>query len=411
MNSEIHNIDTKDRESEPINTNPFTYSEKGRNGEVEEICSKQYTTDELDVKKLKRDISGLRKKLKIYRISFRDLLSCTPKNRDSIYMCIKAAKAIVENEWILEKIRKKKTLPIDDVLSVVNVCRGTLRKNRKYIIAMCLIITSGVETLNLFISNTHAKREQDLNMGVVLELAQDGAVVMTGDCRFLLIIKKKSMYLGQEVKFAEWEIRKYRRNTVGKAAAAVVLLGMAVLLPVFFSLGQMPHTDKGFALVAIDINPSLDLLVDRNNSVIGVNTINRDADILLMDNNLKGMPVEDAIEMIFEFAHDRGYVYEDRENLVLVSLALNPDADKKGDEEEKFEHLLNRIKSRVIGDEVIVPIVIAVPQDTVKSAEINNLSIGRQYIYEKLQGFDVGEIRRNSIEDLLMEYEFSVGLW
>lgn len=410
MNSEIHHIDTNGQESEPINANPFTYLEKGQNGEVEEACPKSDTTDELDVKKLKRDISGLRKKLKIYRISFRDLLSCAPKNRDSIYMCIKAAKAIVENDWILEKIRKKKTLPIEDVLSVVNVYRGTLKKNSKYIIAICLIITGGLETLNRYISNTYAKKEQDSNLGVVLELARDGAVVMTGECRFLLVIKKKNMYLGQEVKFAEWEIRRYRRNTVRKAAAVVVLLGMAVLLPFFFSRGQIAYSDKGFALVAIDINPSLGLLVDRNDTVIDVNTINRDADILLMDNDLKGMPVEDAIEMIFEFAHDRGYVYEDKENLVLVSLALNPDADEKGDEEEKFEHLFNRIKSKVIGDEVIIPIVIAVPQDTVKSAEMNNLSIGRQYIYERLQGFDVGKVRRSSIEDLLIEYEYSVGL-
>jgi len=120
---------------------------------------------------------------------------------------------------------------------------------------------------------------------------------------------------------------------------------------------------------------------------------------------LRGIPVKDAIEMIFEFAHDRGFVYEDRENLVLISLGLNPDVDEEGDQAEKFVQLFNQIELEIKGDEVIVPLVIAAPQDTVKSAKRNNLSIGRQYIYENSHKFDLGEIRRDSIEDLIFESE------
>lgn len=437
MKSKVDRTDNIHQESETVEANPFTYLDDDKksnldetcvkshsdsdleeicaksdsHSELEETCVKSNNNDEFDVKKLKRDIRGLRKKLKIFGISFRDLLACAPKNHDSIYMCIKAAKAIVQNEWIMEKIRKKKTLPIQDVLCEVNVYHATLKKNSKYIITLCLIITGDLETLCTYIDNTYAKKEQVINSGSILELAQDGAVVMTSDCRFLLIQKKKRMHLGQQVNFADWDIKKYKPNIVKKVAAVIVLMGSAALLPLFFSLVQTAPVDNVYALVAIDINPSLGLSVDRNNSVVGVNAINRDADILLMDNDLRGMPVEDAIEMVFEFAHDRGFVYEDKENLVLVSIALNPDAEKKGDEAKMFEYLFNSIKSEVKGDEVIIPIVIPVPQDTVKSAEMNNLSIGRQYIYERLQNYDLGEAKRSSIEDLLIEYQYYSELW
>lgn len=126
-----------------------------------------------------------------------------------------------------------------------------------------------------------------------------------------------------------------------------------------------------------------------------------------MDNDLREMPIDEAIEEVFGFAHDRGFVYEDKENLVLVSLALNPYVDKKGDEEEKFGELLNHIKLRVTGDEVIIPVVISVPEDTVKSASMNNLSIGRQYIFEKSKQesivLNIGEVRKSSIHDLICE--------
>lgn len=409
MNSKIHYDTRKQKESKRVKPDPFTNMAKDHNNDFEKMYTKSENTDKFEVVKLKKDISLLRKKLKKHKISFRDLLTCAPKNKDSIFMCIKAAKGIVENPWLFEEIRRKKTLPIQDVLNVANVYRGTLKKNSKYIIALCVIISSGLESLNIYINNTYAKKEHDSNLGIILELSQKGAIVMSNDCTFLLIRKRKGMFLGKQIKFANWEIKKYNQKIVKKVVTGIALTGVTAVLLAAFYYEKKPAVHDVYAIVDIDINPSLGLLIDRNNSVVDVNTINRDADILLMDNDLRGMMVDQAIEMVFEFAHDRGFVYEDKENLVLVSLALNPEANKNGDEEKYFEQLLNQIKSGVKGDEVIIPIVIAVPQDTVKTAGINNLSIGRQYIYESLQGFDLGEIRRSSIEDLLIEGEFTAG--
>jgi len=404
MNSKIHYTAKEQKENELLKNDPFTYLEIDQNNDYEEVYVKLRNKDDFDTKKLKRDISALKKKLKRYRISFRDLLTCAPKNENSIFMCIKAAKGIVENDWILEKIERHKKLPIEDVLNVANVYRGTLKKYGKYIIALCLIITSGLESLNAYINETYSKKEQNGNMGTVLELTRGGAIVMSDDCSFHLIRKRKGMALGQQVKFAKWEIKRYNDNKVKKGIAGVALLGITSLL-LFYCFRQNYSVDKVYAFVYIDINPSLGLLIGKNNTVVDVNAINRDADILLMDNDLRGMPVDAAIERIFEFAHDRGFVYEDRGNLVLISLTLNPDIDEDGDEEEKFESLFNQIESEIEGDEVIVPLVIAVPQDIVKSAQENNLSIGRQYIYEKSQKFDLAEVRGSSIEDLLFESE------
>lgn len=414
MDFKIRYAARRQKQGELIKDNLFTYLGKEQNDDFEEVYTKLEDTDEFNAIEIKRDILILKKNLKHYRISFRDLLSCTPKNGDSIFMCIKTAKGIVKDEWLLEKIKKKKTLPIQDVLEVVNVYRGTLEKNRMFIIALCLIIKSDLKSLKCYIDKTYAKIDQSHNIGTIVELAQDGAIVMVSDCSFVLVKKKKGMFLGQQIRFPVWQVKESHQNIVGKVAAVVsiVILGI-MLFPVALHFIKMPPVDKSYAVVDIDINPSLELLIDRNNLVIGINTINRDADLLLMDNDLRGMPIDEAIEAVFEFAHDRGFVYEDKENLVLVSLALNPDAEKKGDEGEKFEHLLNQIKLRAIGDEVIIPVVITVPQDTVKSAAMNNLSIGRQYIYEKSKQktriLNLGDVRKSSIQDLLYEAKLVEG--
>lgn len=246
------------------------------------------------------------------------------------------------------------------------------------------------------------------NFGTIIELAQDGAIVMVSDCDFVLIRKQKGMFLGQQVMFTGEDIKNPKQVNLRKvsAVAGIAAVLMVILIAVF-QFGRTSPIDRTYAFVDIDINPSLELLIDRKNLVVGINTINKDAETLLADNDLKGMTVDDAIEKIYEFAHDRGFVYEDKENLILISLALNSDADKKGDEEQKLEALVSQIELKASVDKVIKPVVIKVPEETKKTADINNLSTGRQYIYEKSKeqskGIDLAKAKNSQIEDLLNE--------
>lgn len=252
------------------------------------------------------------------------------------------------------------------------------------------------------------------NVGTIIELAHDGAIVMVSNCDFVLIRKQRGMFLGQQVKFSDSDIKNPDHGIIKKVSA---IAGIAAILIVafmaVFQFMQKSPVEVTYAFVDIDINPSLELLIDRDNSVLGIKAMNKDAEILLGDNDLKGMPVDDAIKNVFELAHDRGFVYEDKENIVLVSLALNPNADKKGDEEQKLTELLAQMKLRVIGDKVIKPVVIAVPEEIKTSADKNNLSIGREYIYQKSKelesGFDLDEARESHIEDLLEEVKIPYG--
>lgn len=246
------------------------------------------------------------------------------------------------------------------------------------------------------------------NFGTIIELARDGAIVMVSDCDFVLIKKQKGMFLGQQVMFTDMDVKKPNQINIKKVSAIAGIA--AVLMVVLIAVLQFVRTspiDRTYAFVDIDINPSLELLVDRKNKVVGINTINKDAEILLADNDLKGLAVDDAIENIFEFAYDRGFVYADKENLILISLALNPDAKKKGDEKQKLQALLGEIELIASGNNVIKPVVITIPDEIKKIADQNNLSTGRQYIYEKSKeqdiGIDLEKAKKSPIEDLLNE--------
>ena len=133
---------------------PFTYFSDEQSNDFEERYLSSDCTHEFNNIELKEDILIFKDKLRLYGISFRDLLTCAPKHKDSRIMCIKIAKVLAVDENLFRKMEKTKTLPIQELLKAVNVYRGTLDKNRKFIIALSLIMTSGLEVLNGYISQT-----------------------------------------------------------------------------------------------------------------------------------------------------------------------------------------------------------------------------------------------------------------
>ena len=72
--------------------------------------------------------------------------------------------------------------------------------------------------------------------------------------------------------------------------------------------------------VTIDINPSVELIVNARERVVYVNALNEDAEVLLADLDLVGMPVDEATDLIIETAIALGYIdVESTDTVVQVS--------------------------------------------------------------------------------------------
>ncbi len=89
----------------------------------------------------KQEIKDLSKQLKEYKISFKELTQISPKHRDARESAVFAAKQLVDDPELREYVRQKKRVPIKRLLKVVSVSKKTLERNRKYIIAIFLILT------------------------------------------------------------------------------------------------------------------------------------------------------------------------------------------------------------------------------------------------------------------------------
>ena len=120
-----------------------------------------------------------------------------------------------------------------------------------------------------------------------------------------------------------------------------ILSFIAIFALVGIIVGCTTSAQAEDSYVTLDINPSVELIVSPRDKVIYANPLNEDAEILLVDLDLIGMDLEDAIDLIIETSIELGYISadEDIETYVSVS-AINADAQVQ-------ERVQNKVKEHV----------------------------------------------------------------
>ncbi|RLQ97117.1 RNA polymerase sigma factor SigI [Falsibacillus albus] len=88
----------------------------------------------------KEEIIQFQQLISSYDVTFDDLLNQSPKHEDARVNAIHVAQTILENEEFMDHLLEKKQLPIKKLEKKVKVSRKTIERNRKYIIAVALIL-------------------------------------------------------------------------------------------------------------------------------------------------------------------------------------------------------------------------------------------------------------------------------
>jgi RNA polymerase sigma factor len=139
---------------------PFSYFEN-ENIKLERTLPDVDSSSAIERLEFTDEIRLFKSELASFNISFKDLLSCTPKHRDSRELLINIARKVAGNDGLYEKLRKTKKLPTLELLKLAKVSRRTIERNKKYIIAVSLILRSNLEIFREYAASSKEK-EVDL---------------------------------------------------------------------------------------------------------------------------------------------------------------------------------------------------------------------------------------------------------
>ena len=116
----------------------------------------------------------------------------------------------------------------------------------------------------------------------------------------------------------------FQKRAVAAALACAVCLCVAI--PSVFAIMNVSNGEP--CAVVLEINPGVLFLTDKKGNVTGVKSLNSDADVILVDedvaNELEGKPLAESAEIFIDYALKLGFFdYESDENADRKSTRLN----------------------------------------------------------------------------------------
>ena len=135
-----------------------------------------------------------------------------------------------------------------------------------------------------------------------------------------------------------------------KKVFGLFALSFALVLALWIGISEFSPVDKNLVttIVAIDINPSFEVSVSALDNVVKVEAVNEEAETIEVD-DLIGMKVEDAVDLIIQRAGDAGFINIDdldEDFVVVTSISLK-------DKEEDHERIQDRIQDQIKDSEYL----------------------------------------------------------
>ena len=157
--------------------------------------------------------------------------------------------------------------------------------------------------------------------GLVVDVKKNSLILLTPDGRFVKVCKKAYAEVGTEYEL-DYTVKQHALGRFGEyasIAAAILILAFSAYIIQAISVSF----NTVYAYISIDINPSVELGVNRYGNVLSVECMNSDAEDMIEANELKSMKIERAVEIITQRAIDKGYIKPDVDNNILITLSYS----------------------------------------------------------------------------------------
>lgn len=210
-----------------------------------------------------------------------------------------------------------------------------------------------------------------LNKGIIMELKKNYAIALNDEGVMDKIVFKNDMQVGKKIFYFEDDIISATTTKVNRYNNFIRAVGsIAALFLIVFTFFHTMRTETAFAVVSLDINPSIQIEADSKQNIIkveGVNTDGKNIDFT----DIKDMSLDDGIQKIKEKLVEKKYL--DTNNEVLVGYAFI-DSKKNQDNSIYEKDLRDAIQSTFNTEKVTY---VKCDKDAVDEAKTKGISLGR----------------------------------
>lgn len=238
--------------------------------------------------------------------------------------------------------------------------------------------------------------------GYVVKLEKDFAVVITDQMEYLQIVKKDGLAIGKEVLFVKEDLYRAKKLKWIKSTAVAAALFFIICSMALFSKFQ--NYDEVFALVSIDMNPSIELELNSEQQVIRAVPLNSKGKKILT-RDLNGFNIEKALDFIFHKAKEMHYITSE-ENDVFVAVVMIHDHTKAQEEEFK-EEIHGKVQKTFDDQTNLFYLEGQITKEDLKKARKNEISTGKYEVFKSLEkagkGVTLEQVKKMNIQEMKKE--------
>lgn len=143
--------------------------------------------------------------------------------------------------------------------------------------------------------------------GIVMEVNEDYSLVMKEDSQIVRIKNKEGMKKGDINIFLEEDLYEEKiSNNKNKNKIIVSILSIAAILAIVVLPMMQNNKINSYALVSLDINPSINFELDDNMNIVSIRGINKDGKNLNLE-SLNGLTLDEGLKKLKLYLENEKY--------------------------------------------------------------------------------------------------------
>ncbi len=226
-----------------------------------------------------------------------------------------------------------------------------------------------------------------MNKGMIIDIKDNVMTVMSSEGCFQRVKSFPGCYQGMEMVYSDFDILRSNKNKKHTSiikmftnAAVAAVIGFAMISSSYI---YYDNNIAVYASVTVDVNPSMQFDIGKNNQIVGIHEFNKDAETLLEGLDLKGEQIEQAIKKVEVRLEEKGYFKSKKSNYMLVGYAgVKKSVDMKSLQKKISAVAINAAKSNNISLDVKS---IEVSASELKESIDEKTSVGRQVYVIRLK--------------------------
>jgi hypothetical protein len=225
---------------------------------------------------------------------------------------------------------------------------------------------------------------EKMNKGIIMEVKKNYAIALNDKGIMSKIQVKENMKVGQKIFYFEDDIISNISNSQRYNSFIKAIGSIAAIFLIVFTFFHTMKPQEAYAVVSLDINPSIQIEADNQLNIIKVEGVNDDGKNIDFS-DIKDVSLENGMKMIKDKLAEKKYLETNKD--VLVGYAFV----KNGDDSKYEEDLKNVIDSTFSTQDIVY---VKGDKEAVDEAKTKGISLGR---YEAAESGLVDQNIKNTI--------------